>query len=131
MDFAGILLLIFLGYRNNIRAKAKGQNGLVWAFLTVAAYIFCESIGLLIVVSLFCRDVVNIHLLTHNSGNFDVVSKQFNQQVARALLDNPLRELAVVMFGMGGYLFVRYLLEKRPDKKQPKVQHADNKMGEQ
>lgn len=130
MDFAGLLLLIFLGYRNSLRARLKGQNGLMWAIITVAAYIFCESIGLLIVVSLFCRDTVNIHLLTNATGHFDAVSRQFNQQVEKALLANPLREFAVIMFGLGGYLFVRYLLERRPHKKQANMQPAD-KISEQ
>jgi hypothetical protein len=69
-------------------------------------------------------------ILSKANGNFDAVSKQFNAQVNQALMANPLRELTVFLFGLGGYLFVRYLIDRKPDKKEPEI-HWMDKMGEQ
>lgn len=126
MDFIGIFFLVILGYRNSVRAKLKGQNGLLWGLLTVISYILCQAFGLFIVIALFCRDAVDMNMLAHRSGNFDAVSKQFNQQVAKALSDNPLREITVFLAGIGGYLLIRYILDRKPDKKQPQIPQTDN-----
>ena len=130
MDIVGILILCLLGYRNSAKAKLKGQNGLLWGVVTVISYIIAEGIGLYIVIALFCRDVVDMSILSKANGNFDAVSKQFNAQVNQALMANPLRELTVFLFGLGGYLFVRYLIDRKPDKKEPEI-HWMDKMGEQ
>ena len=130
MDIFGIALLFFLGYSNSVKAKQKGQNGILWAFLTVVSYIITQAIGLFIVISWFCRDVVDMNIFTHTQGNFHAASEQFNQQVTTALIDNPLRGLTVFLFGMGGYLLVRYILDSKPDKKEQEI-HWMDKMGEQ
>ena len=130
MDIVGILILCLLGYRNSAKAKLKGQNGLLWGVITVISYIIAEGIGLYLVIALFCLDVVDMSILSKANGNFDAVSKQFNAQVNQALMANPLRELTVFLFGLGGYLFVRYLIDRKPDKKEPEI-HWMDKMGEQ
>ena len=130
MDIFGLFLLFYLGYRNSVRAKQKGQNGILWAVITIVSYIITEAVGLFIVIMFFCRDVVDLNILTRTNSNFDAASKLFNQQVEKALMDNPLRELTVVLFGIGGFLFVRYLIDRKPDKKEPEV-HWMDKMGEQ
>lgn len=123
--------MCFLGYRNNVRAKQKGQNGLLWGIATVVAYIISEAVGLYLVLALFCRDVVDLNILTHHTGNFDEMSKQFNQQVNQALMANPLREMTVFLFGLGGYLFIRFLLDRKPDKKEPEIHWMDKMGGDQ
>ena len=125
-----IFFLVVLGYRNSVKAKQKGQNGVLWGVITVISYIIFEAVGLYVVIALFCRDVVDLGMLSRASGNFDAVSKQFNEQVASALMANPLREFTVILFGLGGYLFVRYLISRKPDKKEPEI-HWMDKMGEQ
>ena len=129
MDIFSILLLCVLGYSNSTKAKQKGQKGLLWGVLTIVSYIIFQAVGLYIVIALFCRDVVDMSILAKASGNFDAVSKQFNDQVTKALMDNPLREATVFLFGLGGYLFIRFLLDRKPNKKEPEV-HWMDKMGE-
>lgn len=130
MDIFGIILLFFLGYRNSVRAKLKGQSGILWAFLTIVSYLISQTIGLLIVISLFCRDVVDMSVFSNNTKNFQEISRQFNQQVAKALSDNPLRDITVFLFGLGGYLLIRFILDRKPNKKEPEV-HWMDKMGRQ
>ena len=130
MDIVGIFVLFFLAYRNSVRAKLKGQNGLLWGVVTAVSYLLSEIIGLYVVISLFCRDAVDMSILAKSKGNFDEASKQFNLQVSKALMENPLREITVFLFGLGGYLLVRYLIERKPDKKEPEI-HWMDKMGEQ
>jgi hypothetical protein len=126
MDFLGIFLLIYLGYSNSVRAKLKGQNGILWAFLTIISYIVFEGIGLFVVISFFCKDAIDMNMLAHaTKENMDAVSRQFNVQVMRALAENPLRQATVLAFGFGGYLLIRFILEQKPDKKQPEIPQAD------
>jgi hypothetical protein len=129
-DILGIILLVFLGYSNSVRAKQKGLNGILWAFITIASYIIAQGIGLFIVISCFCQDAVDMSIFSKNINNFHEVSKQFNQQVETALLANPLREITVFLFGLGGFLLIRFILDRKPDKKTPDA-HWMDKLGEQ
>jgi len=129
MDFFGILLLLFLGYRNGARAKLKGQNPVLWGVLTVVAYIVAYVIGFAVVIMVFCRDAVDLNALAAPGANIDAVQKQFQQQVIQAFQANTLRPLTVFMISLGGYLFIRYLLERKPNKKEPEV-HWMDKMGQ-
>ena len=126
----GILVLIGLGYSNSTRAKLKGKNGLLWAFITIISYILAQAVGLYVVVSFFCRDIVDMSVFSGKINDIQAASKQFNEQLETALLANPLRELTVLLFGLGGFLLVRYIIDSKPDKKEPEV-HWMDKMGQQ
>lgn len=115
MDIFGILLLAFLGYQNGMRAKLKGMNPLLWGSITVVTYILAEAIGLMFVIVLFCRDIVDLNALSNRSIAFEEVSKKFNEQVLYAITSNPLRGITVFLFGLGGYLLIRYIMERRPN----------------
>ncbi|MFI5195807.1 MAG: hypothetical protein ACHQD8_01840 [Chitinophagales bacterium] len=128
MDIVEIFLLFFLSYRNSVRAKLKGQNGLLWGVITAVFFIMFHTIGLYVVIALFCRNEVDMSILANSKSNFEAVSKQLNDQVIKALMDNPLREITVFLFALGGYLLVHYLIERKPDKKEPEV-HWMDKMG--
>jgi hypothetical protein len=39
---------------------------------------------------------------------------------------NPLHSTTIIMFGIGGYLLVRYILERKPGKKQEEVPQPDS-----
>ncbi len=115
MDIFSILLLCLLGYNNSTKAKLKGQNGLLWGVITIVSFIVFQAIGLYAVIVMFCRGEVDMSMLSRANGNFDAISKQFNDQVAKAVMDNPLRYGTVFLFGFGGYLLVRYLIDRKPD----------------
>ncbi len=124
----GILLLLFLGYRNGTRAKLKGQSPVLWGVLTAVAYIFAYAFGLVLVILVFCRDVVDLNALAAPGAGVEA-QKLFQQQVLQAFQANALRPLTVFIISLGGYLFIRYLLERKPNKKEPEV-HWMDKIGQ-
>jgi hypothetical protein len=122
-----IVLLVYLAYKNSVRAKLKAQSAITWAFITVVAFLVTYFAGYFFVVVFFCRDVVKLEQI----GAVDYKAKQaIAQQLVDAFAANPLHLLTVEMFGLGGYLLIRYILDRMPDKKQPEV-HWMDKMGDQ
>ncbi len=120
-----ICFVAWLAFRNNVRAKAKGLNGLVWAFVTVVAFFSSLIIGYLIVVFNFCADVLDVEAL---SSADSTIRMEASQRIVDAITASPLHMFTIEMFALGGYLLVRYILEKKPDKKQPEV-HWMDKLG--
>ena len=51
-----------------------------------------------------------------------------SHHVHHALSDQPQRGILVFLCGLGGYLLIRYILDRKPDKQQPEV-HWMDKMG--
>jgi hypothetical protein len=102
-----IFFLAYFSYRNGLRARVKGYNKWVWGFITGVSYLLAELIGALIVVFYFCRNVINFDALGDPAYN-----KTATLAIQQALGDNPLRVLTISMFGIGGYLLIRYLLER-------------------
>ncbi len=122
MDLFGLLLMIYLGYKNSLRAKLKGQNPTLWAVVTVVAYIATFVIGFGFVVANFCKDVINLNqfaLLDQKA------KEEAAQQLVGVLASNPLHFLTMEAFGIGGYLLIRYILERKPDKKEPEIHWMD------
>ena len=130
MDLFGLILVIYLCYKNWTRAKLKEQNPLVWALITGVCVFIGEVIGMAIVMTYFCRDVVDISKLQKISNLSDPAYKAATQALAQAFADNPLHSLTVEAFGVGGYLLIRYILNNKPDKKEPEI-HWMDKLGEQ
>ena len=95
-----ILILIYLAYRISIRAGLKGQNRALWILITLFCFFLGEGIGLTIIVSLFYHGVWNAQAL---------VSFMYAQ---------PIRMVFTLMCGIGGYLLIRYILDRMPDKNQ-------------
>ena len=50
------------------------------------------------------------------------------QQLLQSFEAKPLHLITMEVFGIGGYLLVRYILDKKPDKKEPEM-HWMDKMG--
>ncbi len=122
-----LILLVYLAYKNSVRAKLKAQNAIAWAFITAASFLLCYFGGYLFVIVFFCRDVVKLGLVS----SADYKTKQaIAQQLVQSFASNPLHLITVELFGLGGYLIIRYILDRMPDKKQPEV-HWMDKMGEQ
>ena len=130
MDIIEIFILVALVFSNNKKAKQKGQNTVLWSVLTVVAYLIFYVIGMVIVMAFFCKGVVDINLAVSNDMvNINARSQQLAQQWEQAITDRPVRELLVFLFGFGGCLLIRYILDRMPDKKEPEV-HWMDKMGE-
>lgn len=121
-----IIVLGYLAYRNSIRARQKGLNGWLWAAATVIAFFSALCIGCLIVVFYFCADSINIDMLSSPDASIRAAA---SEQAIAVLNDNALHLLTIEMFGLGGYLLIRYILDKKPNKKEPEV-HWTDKLGE-
>ncbi|MDR3680147.1 MAG: hypothetical protein P4L41_09290 [Flavipsychrobacter sp.] len=112
-------LIIYLGYRNGLIAKLKGKSPIVWVLITIASYLFFYILGVLAVL-----------IILMNTGQIDLTSIQNAQDIAarNALSErlmqvmgaNPIHYITVQAFGLGGYLLVRYILERMPTINIPK-----------
>jgi len=127
MDIVYVVLIIFLSVRNSAKAKLKGQNPLLWGFMTLFASFVAFIIGEMVVVFAFCRDQFNIELFSSGDPKSRALA---TQQLADAINSNFLHSSTIELFGLGGYLLIRYVLDSKPDKKKPEV-HWMDKMGEQ
>ncbi len=120
-----ILLIAYLSYRNGVRAKQKEMNPFLWALATVGSYLFCMFVGVFIVIFYFCKEVVNLSLFSSADPK---TREAATQQLMQIFSSNPLHQITVELFGIGGYLVIRYILEKKPGKNQPEV-HWMDKLG--
>jgi heme A synthase len=119
-----LLLLIYLIYRNVVRAKLKGQHPFLWAVLTFVSFLGAMTIGAVVVFSYFTKSAMTME-------QFSALDFKTRQAVWGQLIDsNPLNTLTIMMFGIGGYLLIRYLLDRKPNKKGPEV-HWMDKLGHQ
>jgi hypothetical protein len=125
MDIFSLLLLIFLSYRNGLKAKTKGLNGIVWGIITFFAIFITEMIGAAIVIFYFCRNIINVERLATDPSYKDTAVQQLGQE----FINNPLDPITIILFGIGGYLIVRFILDKKPGK-QDTPPHWSDKLGE-
>jgi hypothetical protein len=116
-----IILLAYLSYRNGMMAKQKSQNVGAWVFYTVIAFLVTMMIGIIFVVTNFCKEVSLDSLAAMDSKSRDAAA----QQIVQVLYSKPLNLVTIELFGFGGYLFIRYLLEKKPGKNKPEVNWMD------
>lgn len=92
-----ILLCGFLSYNIAKLAKLKGQNAVVWVIITIAAFFmffFASSF-----VMFFVKQPITV------------------QDFTLYLSQNMMAYFTLDFVGMGGYLLVRYILEKMPNQK--------------
>lgn len=119
-----IVLLAYLTFRNGVRARQKGLNAVLWGGLTVLSYFMAFAVGVGVVIRNFMEGV-NMALITSPDPKVRLeAQKQFQELYA----SNPLNVLTTVGFGIGGYLLIRFILEKKPNKKQPEI-HWMDKLG--
>jgi len=88
-----ILILIFLTGAIGTLAKRKGKKAGAWKLYTVLAWIGCEIFGLVLIIGL--------------SANHNIL----------------ILGVCGLVFGFGGYLIVKYILEKMPDKNNDWIEH--------
>jgi len=123
-----LILLVYLAFRNGVRAKLKGRNPVLWGFITAGAFFSAMVIGFMLVVSWFCKDVIDLNSLPSLDPKAQEVAMQ---QLLLALSRNQLHLLTIELFGIGGYLLIRFILERKPDKKEPEIHWMDRMGGDQ
>lgn len=125
MDIVSLLMLMYLSYRNGVKAKKKSLNGIVWGLISFASCFIAEMIGAFMVIFCFCSNVINVNRLA-TDPSYKNTEVQLMQQ---DFINNPLHPITITVFGIGGYLLVRYILEKKPGKNDSPP-HWSDKLGE-
>lgn len=127
LDF---ILIAVLAYRNAMRAALKGQNGVVWAVFTAVAWIVASMLGWMFIIACFYRDLFSASSLAATDFNqMWQQSKKRGEAIAQGMAEHPLQGVTILLFSFGGYLLIRYLIDRRPDKKLPEV-HWMDKLGD-
>ena len=90
-----IILLFFLCRSIAKLAKSKGRNPFLWVIYTIISWIFCEGIGL------------NIALGRIGFGEITTYN-----QLMTVVLNHPGIVFFSLFCAFGGYLLVRFVLEK-------------------
>ncbi len=122
-----LILLTYLCYRNSVKARLKGKNPVAWVIFTIIAYFVAMMIGMMFVIFNFCRDAVDMNQLSSpDKGTREAAS----QRIVQAVSGNTLHYITVELIALGGYLFVRYLLDRIPDKKEPEIHWMDRLGGD-
>lgn len=122
-----LIMAGLLAWNNSLRAKRKELNPILWAVYTVIAFFVSFIIGSLFVIFVFCRNVIDFNMM---SSQDEQVRQQAAKMLENAILSNPLHSFTLVLFSFGGYLFVRYLIDRKPGKKMPEVHWMDKMGGE-
>lgn len=122
-----LIMAGLLAWNNSLRAKRKELNPVLWAVYTVIAFFVSFIIGSLFVIFVFCRNVIDFNMM---SSQDEQVRQQAAKMLENAILSNPLHSFTLVLFSFGGYLFVRYLIDRKPGKKVPEVHWMDKMGGE-
>lgn len=128
MLFRSLIEIAFIGYlayRNSSRAKMKGLNSTLWGAVTILAYGTAMLMGCL-VVCIACAQNIDMSMM---SSTDPAVQAAARQQLQEMLNGNWLHLFTIEFFALGGYLFIRYILDKKPNKKQPEI-HWMDKLGE-
>jgi hypothetical protein len=91
-----LILSIFLAYLNGLRAKRKGQRPGRWALFTVLAFLLLEILGGAFVIGYFYKGSLTPDAIT------------------TYLVGHPIHSVFMWFCGFGGYLFIRYRIDKLP-----------------
>jgi hypothetical protein len=70
----------------------------------------------MVVVFGFCADKINMAAMSSTDPK---VKAALSAQLVQMLSENPLHVITIELFAVGGYLLVRYVLEKKPEPKAP------------
>jgi predicted tellurium resistance membrane protein TerC len=94
-----LLILIYFIYSNCKLAKQQGKNALTWGLFTVLAFFVGFIMGMAIIMNFFYNGSLDPNV-------FPVAFKKF-------MYDNPTRLLLASALGIGGALFVRFILDRQ------------------
>ncbi len=124
--FLDIILLAFLAYRNGLRARLKDQNSTAWTIFTVLAWGIGYMLGTMFIMITFYRDLLNPANMMGLDFKAQLTQAMENGKVVgESMAAHPLQEITILLFSFGGYLFIRYLIDRKPGKKPSEVHWMD------
>lgn len=99
-----LIIIVVLVYFNLRLARQKGHNQLLWGLLTLLGYFLIGGI------------VGAIYVMATYKGTLE---PEALMAYIRALQSDVPKSLLLLMFSIGGALFIRFILERQPDRKPP------------
>lgn len=93
-----ILFPLLLAYTNGVRAVRKGHSMWLWVVVTFIAYMLATGVGGMLLMAAFYK------------GD---LTEYDPQAVSDFLEQNTIRPITVLVAGIGGYLAVRYTIDRR------------------
>lgn len=99
-----LLLIGYLIYRNAQLANAKDKNMFLWGLLTFIAIFITEGIGMVIIMLGYYPEFAAMQ----DPGK----SQQVARSISEAISNNMLQSSFIMFCGVGGYLLIRYILER-------------------
>ena len=103
---------MFFTYRNVVRAKLKGANPFLWGFLTILLFSAGAFLGTLVsFIAVFKNNLDWVRLEKDQVKYSQELAVDFNQ----AMIGNPIHSITIMLFALGGYLLVRYILSNMKD----------------
>lgn len=105
-----LILYLFCCYLNYSKAKIAKLNGFKWALFTfLAIMVLLLVAATLILVSMISKNPELQKLINEMSttGNQDAVKKYIQENI------NFLNEMLMFCAGLGGYLYIKYILDKK------------------
>jgi len=117
MDLVCILILLLLTVKTANRAHVKGQIPWLWVLINLILFFVFIMIGAFVVFMFFYSNYFDVSRLG-NTNDLEY-RKQFAQQIGVDFAQHPLRGVTVMLFGVGGYMLVRFILNTMPDKNPP------------
>jgi predicted Co/Zn/Cd cation transporter (cation efflux family) len=103
-----------------VRARLKGQNGLLWAIITGCAFLAAYFIGIIFIVMFALKNKININP-DSSKQQYQDAAKQLTQE----FINNPLLLFTVYFFGIGGYLLIRFIIDHKHDKNAKEIHWMD------
>lgn len=115
------ILILYFCFINGKRALRKGYNRWAWSIYSLISFFITELLGATIVIYYFCRGIIDLHRFGTDPTYSDTAIKILSQE----FVNNPIRWVTIDLFGIGGFLFARYIIDKLPTK--PNI--TDNSVG--
>lgn len=104
--FLAVFFFVFFCYKNAELAQKKGQNTLLWGFITATSF------SVTAFISAFVVSVIVQFKSIATTSSKAMISDYPNT------FGKPTVLFTIYFIGIGGYLVVRYILERMPDKKE-------------
>lgn len=105
MDF---IVAIIIGLSNGQRAAAKGYNRVLWTFLSVLAFVVLESFAGVLMLLVLYRTQLRADPMAMME-----IAKDFSANM------DWTRSALLLAVGFGGYLLIRYIIERMPKNAAP------------
>lgn len=97
-----VLIGLLVAYNSRLATRI-GQNPILWGFITLVAFFMCQGILGYLLLCIINKSPI-----------------MMPQETTELLQKNPMAGMAILMFGVGGALLIRYILETMSKKKKPR-----------